>query len=290
MRFQKLMGQDIQKLQKSKVLIIGIGALGSVVADILGRIGCSLTLIDRDVVEESNLERQMFSKEDVGMPKALQLSSNLQQFTQAKGMCKELNPVLLQTLDLPDIILDGTDNLATRFLLNDYAKKHNIPFIYASAIKHEGYVGRVCVRCFLQPASLPTCEEVGVNPVITHTIASLQAEICMQTLLGRPTPFLYVDVQNFTFKELKVKQNCPACKGVYEYLEGNEFSLPQLCGGKTFAFTTDKNYEDLKHLPGRDYGYAYKTEEMLIFPDGRILVHANSEEEARQILANKVGL
>ena len=132
-----------QLLAQKKVVIVGVGALGSVAAELLIRAGLGkLLLIDRDIVEESNLPRQfLYCEDDIGKSKALAAQERLQKINkncQIQAEAAHLNKKNLSLLADADLILDGTDNLSTRFLLNDYCKKEKKLWIYAAAIKTSG--------------------------------------------------------------------------------------------------------------------------------------------------------
>src|SRR3989338_2556602 len=160
-----------QKLGKSSVAVIGLGALGSVSADLLARAGIGkLILIDRDVVEFSNLQRQsLFDETDIGKPKAVAAFEKLKKINSEVKVEFIIDDLNFENTnkDLKNIslILDCTDNLETRFLINDFSVKNKVPFIYASAVASKGYIfdiipGRTaCLRCFLKEAEhLDTCE------------------------------------------------------------------------------------------------------------------------------------
>src|SRR3989344_2567536 len=201
-------GKDGQnKLGKSSVVIVGLGALGSVSAELLARAGIGkLILIDRDIVELSNLQRQsLYDEGDIGKPKALAAkeklnkinseveidfyvedlnSGNINEIISINGNYNNVknNKKYIKNNKNTDLILDCTDNLETRFLINDFSVKNRISFIYSSAVGSKGYVFNViqkktaCLKCFLKEAAqLGTCETVGVLNTITNLISSIQA-------------------------------------------------------------------------------------------------------------------
>ena len=133
-----------QKLKKSKITIIGVGAIGTVTAELLTRAGIgNITLFDKDIVELNNLQRQtLYQENDVGKAKSLVAAKKLQKINSTikiKGYNTEINSKNITKIK-SDIILDCTDNMETKFLINDYCSKEKIPWIYASAIKNIGTI------------------------------------------------------------------------------------------------------------------------------------------------------
>ena len=229
----KEIGEDGQsKLNCKKVAVIGLGAIGTVAAELLARAGIgSLQLIDRDVVEESNLQRQiLFTEKDVGKSKSVTAAEKLKEINSSIKLESHLLHLDSKNVNLlrnADLVLDCTDNLETRFLINDYCKKEKIPWIYAAAIKNYGCVMPIlpegpCLSCFLQETNLETCDIAGVLNTITASIASLQVTLALKILLEKETePMLYhYDIWNQRLKALRIKKRelCPACAGNYIYL------------------------------------------------------------------------
>ena len=209
--FEEIGKKGQEKLGKSSAAIVGLGALGSVSAQLLARAGIGrLVLVDRDIVELSNLQRQpLFDENDVGKPKALAAKEKLAKINseaEVQFFIDDLNyenigEILGRNIGL---ILDCTDNLETRFLINDFSVKNKIPFIYSSAVGSKGYVFNVipdktaCLRCFLkEAAALDTCETAGVLNTITGLIPSIQANEAIKILLKKGNPeknLLFFDV------------------------------------------------------------------------------------------------
>ena len=192
-----------RRLAAARVLLVGCGALGTTIADLLVRAGVGrLTVADRDVVELTNLQRQtLFDEADVaaGMPKAAAATARLRRINSAV----EVTPVVADVHngnveDLlkagVDLILDGTDNVQTRYLVNDVSVKHGIPWVYGAAVGVEGRVMGVvpgttpCLRCvFPTPpgaAELPTCDTAGVLGMGASIVAAYQAIEAVRILSG----------------------------------------------------------------------------------------------------------
>ena len=201
------------KLKRSAAAIVGLGALGSASAELLARAGIGrFFLIDRDVVELSNLQRQsLFEENDIGKPKAFAAHKRLKKINSSikiDFVIDDLNHENISRIfsqrKNPDIILDCTDNLETRFLLNDFCIKNKITLIYSAAIRAKGYVFNImpgvtaCLRCFLKESSqLDTCETTGVLNSITHLVSSIQASEALKLLIKKDnfeTKLLFFDI------------------------------------------------------------------------------------------------
>lgn len=302
--------QGQERLQKRCVALVGLGALGSVAAELLIRAGIGrLIMVDRDIVEESNLQRQLlYTEKDLGRSKALAAKEHLREINAAcdvKEHAIHLNWKNLSLLEKADVILDCTDSLQTRFLLNDFCKKKNLPLIYGAAIKTAGYVFPVlpdnaCLQCFLKEANLETCDTVGVLNTITASIAAQQVTLALKVLLGEKVfPELhYTDLWNQEFKKLQVKRNleCKACGGEFVFLERKEeIKTVKFCGSGKFQVQGKE--VDLKEIKKRwqglgdviEEGEALSFRNILLFKDGRALIKAESEEEALSAYSKWVG-
>ena len=221
------------KLKRARVMTIGTGGLGAPLGLYLAAAGVGhLGLVDFDVVDNSNLQRQVtFTTQDVGKPKS----------AAAKARLSALNPMIEITayetrltsdnaLDLfrdYDIIVDGTDNFPTRFLVNDACVILGKPNVYGSIFRFEGqatvfgYPGGPCYRCLYPepppPGLVPSCAEGGVLGVLPGIVGSIQATETIKLILGTGEPLvgrlLLFDALAMRFRELKLKRNpeCPVC-------------------------------------------------------------------------------
>lgn len=300
-------GKEGQNFLKNKtVAIVGIGALGTVSSELLARAGIgNLILIDRDVIEESNLQRQtLFAEEDIGKSKVTAAKNRLTKINSTLNILQHpihLNPKNISVIEKADLVLDCTDNLSTRFLINDYCRKNNLPWIYAAAMKTSGQVMPIfpegpCLSCFIKETPTETCDSVGVLNSATSSISALQTSLALKLLLGKEVlPKLYhYDVWKPEFKILSVTKNkkCLACKGEYSYL--NKEANPQLirfCSSGRYQIDgTPKDFIPLKNKleifgdVGID-GNVLKFRNHLLFKDGRAMIKADSEEEALEIYA-----
>jgi len=253
------------RLGRSRVLLVGCGALGSVLAEIMVRAGIgSLALADRDYVDESNLQRQsLFTEQDwkAGLPKAVAAARHLRDINSAVELEDHVVDVTPDTieplLDKRDLILDGTDNFEARYLINDASLKFRIPWVYGACVGAYGLCyafvpGRTpCLRCVLEkmppPGSSPTCDTVGVIGPIVHLVAAFETAEALKILAGRLdrlnprmiTADLWENrVAPFDLSAVRPDPDCPACgRGNYEFIAGAHRARVQtLCGSNAVQF------------------------------------------------------
>ena len=236
----------------SKAVVVGCGALGGFQAALLVRAGVgTVRLIDRDFVEESNLHRQiLFDEQDVRdlLPKAIAAERKLKaanSLVSVEGVVDDVNSsTISRLLDGFDVILDATDNFDTRFLVNDYAVKHSIPWIYGGCVAAEGMMFPVlpgetpCLRCVFEsappPGLMPTCDTAGVIGPVVGVVASLQVAEALKILSGHWNQvnrrIVSLDLWGNTQSQpvLPVREPaCPCCgKHEFQYLDGS-------CGAAT---------------------------------------------------------
>ncbi len=300
-----------QKLEKAAIAVIGIGALGTVAAELLARAGVGyLILIDRDIIEKTNLQRQMlFTEQDVGRSKAVVAAEKIKEINSTCNLsihAIHLSPKNIECLKTADLVLDCTDNQQTRFLINDYCKKNKKPWIYAAAIKTQGYVmpmfpDQACLRCFTKEAELETCATAGVLGTITTTIAAIQATLALKIITNTPLEqkLFHVDIWNNQFKTLSITQskNCPACHEKYEYLTQPEETpmTIKFCSTNRFQIKgKEKNFEKLIErwqkvdLVEAD-SETLRFRNIVLFKDGRALIKAATAEEALSVYSEWIG-
>ena len=254
-----------QRLSSAHALVVGCGALGCVTASLLARAGVGrLTLVDRDLVETTNLQRQiLYTERHVRdhTPKAHAAAQVLRQANSsvtiepvvASADCTNAPRLAgIDTCERPraDIILDGTDNFEARYLLNDLAVRESIPFLYAGAVSARAMGMTIlpqttaCLRCLFPdpppPGSTETCDTVGVwGPAVTLA-GAIQASEALKLLLGHPgarSPALVdIDMWTNTFRPLDItaqrRDDCPCCAHRdFPFLEGRISSHVQtVCG------------------------------------------------------------
>jgi adenylyltransferase/sulfurtransferase len=316
-------GQEL--LLQSHVAIVGCGALGSFQANSLARAGIGkLTLIDRDYVEWSNLQRQfLFLESDAqeSLPKAAAAAHHLLDINSG---C-EVVPVIADLtasnaedlLEGADLILDGTDNFETRYLMNDFAVKYGLPWIYGAAVGSYGIVtpllpGRACFRCIYPnppSGSQPTCETAGILNQVTSMVAAQQSALAMQ-VLSRPGPvplrISTVDVWSGEMRMIRQPEpdpDCPACKHRnFEFLTAQRRTPISLCGRNAVQIHDRSRPVNLQVLRDQLSGlgeirineFALRffppPYEMTIFPDGRAIIKGTNDiGVARSLYARYIG-
>lgn len=314
------------RLRSRRVAIVGLGATGCVIASWLARAGVGhLTLIDRDLVETSNLQRQiLFGENDLFKPKAETAAARLREANSEIDIQAEVTDLtsgnarhLLKGFDL---IMDGTDNFEARFLINDYSILTETPWIYAGAIGGEGMVWPLdpprtpCLRCLIEepPASgdVDTCDSTGVLGPAVGIVGSWAALEGLKLLTGEPA---HPDLARFDFWRNERQflnppvTRCRFCTGkVTEFLNARwTLKASRLCGleGVQIRVNPPGNL-DLEQLRGRleqRTGLAWKLNplalsgkdagiQVMLFRDGRALLHGDiTPERARSWYTEVVG-
>lgn len=256
----RAIGEEGQtRMSQSRVLLCGCGALGTVLAETLVRAGVGfIRIIDRDFVELTNLQRQvLFDEQDLAaqLPKAIAAARKLNLINSQVVIEPHVADVasgnVLEWARDVDLILDGTDNFETRFLLNDVALELGIPWVYGGCIGSHGQVLPIfpgetaCLRCVIEdvpaPGTTETCDTAGILGPTVNMIASLQAVQALKILAGRrdqvEASLHILDVWDGTLRKMSVKNlreqgRCPAChQGERAWLHGDRASQTTvLCG------------------------------------------------------------
>jgi molybdopterin/thiamine biosynthesis adenylyltransferase len=326
-RFAPIGEAGQQRLLASHAAIVGCGALGTFQAAALARAGVGrLTIVDRDYIEPSNLQRQwLFEESDAAeaLPKAVAAERRLAQINSAvrvRAIVADVAPANIEEL-LGDagVILDGADNFETRYLLNDFALSRGIPWIYGAAVGSYGLTmpvipGRTsCLRCVYPDPPVgvqPTCETAGVLNSITAVIAALQTADALKILSGsadsvRPR-ITTVDVWEGAIRQVEQpapSPDCPACgTRAFVYLNGERHAPISLCGRHAVQIHERSRPLDLAQLRAtlQPLGEVRANEfalrfflapyEMTIFPDGRAIIKGTADiGVARSLYAKYVG-
>ncbi|OUT68017.1 MAG: thiamine biosynthesis protein ThiF [Planctomycetaceae bacterium TMED10] len=277
-RYAPLGREGQERLQQSRVLICGCGALGSVIANTLARAGVGyLRIVDRDFLELNNLQRQvLFDEQDVAarLPKAIAAAKKIQQINstvQIDPMVVDIDHRnILDLADSMDLILDGTDNFETRMLLNDAALRLSKPWIFGGCIGAEGQTMTIipgqtaCLRCVLrqppQPGETPTCDTAGILGGIVNVVASIQAVEAIKILSGHTEQIqpglMVIDLWDNRIRQvgtgaIRASADCPACHGGESlWLEGQRGSQSAiLCGRNAVQLRSlDDKELDLEQL------------------------------------------
>jgi molybdopterin/thiamine biosynthesis adenylyltransferase len=314
-----------QRLLDARIAIVGCGALGSFQAGALARAGIGyLRIIDRDYVELSNLQRQwLFDQCDVeqGLPKAVAAARRLAAINsdiRIDPVVADLGPENAgELLGESHLILDGTDNFETRYVINDYAVSQARPWIYGAAVGSYGISMAVvpgttaCLRCVYPdpPAGAqPTCETAGVLGSVTALIASVQVSEAIRILCGAEPSRKITTVDVWTGEIRQIPQpgpqpQCPAC-GLrqFPYLNGERRAPVSLCGRNAVQIHECARPLDLRDLAERlaplglvranEFALRFETPPYLltVFPDGRAIVKGTTDVGvARSLYARYVG-
>jgi len=316
-----------EKLLSSHAVIVGCGALGSVHAVALARSGVGhLTIIDRDFVDESNLQRQfLFEESDAAeaIPKAVAATRRLQRINSGidvRGVVADLNPSNAEELIAgAQVILDGTDNFETRYLINDVAVSRGVPWIYGAAVASYGIEmpvipGRTaCLRCVFPDApagAQPTCDTAGVLNSIIAAIAALQVADAVKILSGRCDRVIpritRMDLWNGAIRQTDQPDrdpDCPACaQRDFIHMNGEKRAPISLCGRNAVQIHVAPHPMDLDGLKRRltalgevrsnefALRFAHPPLEMTIFSDGRAIIKGTTDPAvARSFYARYVG-
>lgn len=304
-----------EALLKKKIFVVGCGALGTHITDHLARAGVGhITILDRDLVELNNLQRQLlFDENDVGQPKASTAAEKLRKVNsgiQIDYLVKDLNSSNIEDLiSGHDLVLDGTDNIPTRMLVNDACVKLNIPWIYAGVIQTRGMVMTVrpgdgpCFRCLMPEAppagSMPTCETAGVINTIPSVIASIQCTEALKILMKKEshTHLIVYDIWEHTFDlvEIKQYQKCDCCvKKNFSYLdmERREIVKATCDNGVQIIPAADMNLDleqlakniepAVGHVMAAEFLMKFEAEGKLLtlFKDGRAIIKGTGDTGA----------
>ena len=332
--YDKIGEEGQRRLAASRVALIGCGALGSVLANTLVRAGVGfLRICDRDFIERDNLQRQvLFDEDDIAanLPKAEAAAAKLARINSSvtvEPVVTDVNSGNVERLvEDVELMLDGTDNFETRYLINDLAVKTERPWIYGAVIGATGLCMTIipqdtpCLRCVFDeappPELNPTCDTAGVLATAVNVVASLQATETLKLLVGRKDEInrhlVHIDVWSGRFASMKVQStrehgDCPCCKRKqFPYLTGELGSTTAtLCGrnavqvhiaqGASIDFTAmEKKLERVASGPVRSNRFMLRARldgyELTLFPDGRAIIKGTDDpDKARTLYAKYLG-
>lgn len=332
MRFAELGALGQRRLLASRALICGCGALGTVLANTLARAGVgSLRIVDRDFIETNNLQRQvLFDEADVAaeLPKAIAAANKLRRINSQI----EIEPIvadvdytnIVSLCRGVDILLDGTDNFETRFLLNDAAVKLGLPWVYGGCIGAGGQTMTIlpgetaCLRCLIQEAPPPgaaeTCDTAGILAPIINVIASIQAMEAIKILSGQrhaiQRALLVFDLWENRLLQMRADNlreaaDCPTCRrGEFPWLEGqrgthtavlcgrNAVQLIQPGGGRLSLEQLEQKLAGVGRVSRNAFLLRLAVDGYLltVFPDGRAIIGGTDDiATARTLYAKYVG-
>jgi molybdopterin-synthase adenylyltransferase len=316
-----------KRLRSARIAVVGCGATGSVVSDLLSRAGVGkLVIIDRDYVEASNLQRQsLFDEADAAesIPKAIAAARKIAAFNSdivVEPCVDDLTPANIDSLlGGVQLVLDGTDNFETRYLLNDYSIKNSIPWIYMAAVASYGVTLNVlpgttaCLACiFPDPpqGTIETCETAGVLGPVVNMIAAIGAAEAIKILVGAEEKIrrtlLSFDIWENERAEMAARNprsGCRAC-GEHDFIHLAGESRPHitLCGRNSVQIHERNRPIDFREIGKRlhphgtvrhnDFVLKFWRDpyEMTLFPDGRAIIKGTTDTAiARSLYARYVG-
>ncbi|AWU51718.1 TPA: thiazole biosynthesis adenylyltransferase ThiF [Bacillus anthracis] len=307
-----------QKIRKKHVLIIGAGALGSANAEMFVRAGVgTVTIVDRDYVDWSNLQRQqLYVESDVenNLPKAVAAKKRLEEINsevRVKALVQDVTAEELEELVTNvNVMIDATDNFETRFIVNDIAQKYSIPWIYGACVGSYGLSYTIlpsktpCLSCLLQsiPLGGATCDTAGIISPAVSLVVSHQVTEALKLLVedyeSLRDGLVSFDVWKNEYSCMNVqklrKHNCPSCgeNALYPYLnKENTSKTAVLCGRNTVQirppYKEEMDFERYKELLNdrvndlnvNPYLLSFSVEEkrLVVFKDGRVLVHGTKD-------------
>lgn len=328
--FAGIGAQGQERLGHSRALIVGCGALGTAQAEALSRAGVgNLRIVDRDFVEASNLQRQtMFTERDANerMPKAVAAANHIREINSEINVEPEIADVNHSNIERLikdcDVVLDGTDNFATRYLINDACVKHEINWIYGAAVGSYGITMTIlphqtaCLRCVFEEAppaaSAPTCDTAGVIMPIISIVVGVQVSEALKLLAGRNEDLhrslMQFDVWQNEWRRINPGPPSPDCStcglGRYETLNptSGDFAAV-LCGRNAVQIAPTQpakvNFEALAErlrtngeVKFNDYLLRFTAGEyeLTVFQDARAIIRGTNEiAMARSLYAKYIG-
>lgn len=321
-----------KKLGSARVLVMGCGALGTSLADHMARAGVGkLRIVDRDFIEENNLQRQcLFDEQDIaaGLPKAVAAERKLQRVNskiQIEGVVADVNYTNVERfVREADLVLDGTDNFETRFLVNDACVKHRVSWIYGGCVGSTGMTMNIlpgetpCLRCVWEdappPGFAPTCDTAGIVGPVATVVAAFECAEALKILTGNRQDISRdlvtidvwpISVTRHPLTRVREAADCPACRrGRFPALDPTEAAhITTLCGRQAVQITPRAPEKvDLAALAqtlkksGRVMSNAFMLKfstnefELTVFPDGRAIVQGTKDTAAaRTLYAKYVG-
>ncbi len=319
-------------LLAARVTIIGVGATGSVLANHLARAGVGhLRLVDRDFIELNNLQRQtLYDEDDVAamLPKAVAAGRRLRRINsqiEIEDVVADVTPANIEGfLAGADLVMDGTDNFAVRYLINDACVKLGLPWIYTGVLAAYGMSMTIrpgltpCLRCIMgeipAPGSVPTCDTAGIIGPIVALLGSFSAAEALKVLTGSGTlnpGMVYVDLWESTFDRFDLggpRPDCPTCgQHLFPFLNAETGARTTvLCGRDavqvSFAGAAGSNLPALADrlrlarvgaVQSNPYLVRASVDgyELTIFPDGRAVVKGTADEAlAATLYARYIGM
>lgn len=298
--------EELEQIQDSRVAVVGLGATGSAIAENLARHGAELVLVDRDYLEMNDCySSSLYTPEDCekALPKAEAAGEKLSKFTEVETHTESLKPENTGILDNADIVMDGTDNMETRFLINEYCRKEEKPWIYTAALGEKGYsmmFNKKCFNCLfddITPGELETCETAGIMRDVAAGTASISSLKAVRFLAGKQVE---EKLDTFRGESLEVEGgSCEVCgeesfprmesrTGTVSVCGENKYQLEKEVGEKAFEKLRERSGEFTENdyllradIDGRSF---------TLFRSGRAIVEARDSGHAETLFAEIIGV
>ncbi|HIH32414.1 TPA: hypothetical protein HA235_06945 [Candidatus Woesearchaeota archaeon] len=228
--------KDFEKIKDKTIIIIGAGGLGCVVADLLSRMNIDFTIVDDDIVDDNNLERQiLFNENDLLKKKVFVIKEKLREFSNIDAIGKRLDEKNIKTIiNDADLVIDCTDNVQARIIINGYCIKNNIPWIYSGAVSNIGTIyfikDNACYECINKDKDGETSCEIGVMNSIVAIIGAWTVNIALQYLIEGKTEedMIRINLKNNELMKIKTKKD-PKCKVCGEIKKEKKRKSSQNC-------------------------------------------------------------
>lgn len=318
MKFNSFGVSGQQNMMASTIMVMGAGALGTQVSELLTRMGAGrLIVIDMDIVEMTNLHRQtLYTEQDVERmtPKVEALKEKLQEINSDVDITtinSELDPHNISPMleqYQPDMVIDSMDHFEIRFLINEACHKYNIPWIYGAAVGSKGSVYAIdfegpCLKCLMElmPATGESCELNGVLPPVITQVASMEVSEAIRFLSGEgfSKKLISIDTFKMSYQTMNVdalkNDECEICEhSRYEQLERDTFMAVQPnCGNVyTLRFKDDIFHEEIPGSIIKQNQFvkflSYKEYDMTLFKDGRMNVYGLNEQSEADHLYKEI--
>lgn len=304
---ESLTENQIEDLKSSKVAVIGLGATGSVIAESLARYGVKLKIFDRDYLEGNDLYSSgLYLPEDCqkSIPKAEAVAEKLSKITELEKNVESLNAGNIKSLDDVDLIIDATDNMETRFLINEYAKKQDKAWIYTAALADQGYSMLFDQKCFncvfkqVKPGKLGTCRTEGVVRDVAAIAAHRSCLKALNYLTGEEVDESLDIVPQGESLDVEAS-GCEVCQGEnFEHLGSNE-TVSSVCGERKYQVNAEVDDEAFEKLRGQgeiiaDNDYLLRVDmeggEFTLYRSGGALLEAEDKGHAEARFSEVVGL
>ena len=314
--------EGIAKLRGSTIAVAGVGGVGSAAAYYLARSGVGgVRLIDQDIIEPSNLARMSSAtREDLYHPKAETLAGKLSQFDSSSKILPLVDTITDRNVDEllkgVDLILDGLDNFRTRYVLNRFALRNKVPYMFVSAVAEQAHFALLnppntpCLECIMPRVSdrfADSCETLGVTPAITGIAGAIGAETAIKFLVSGTSrladEMLTVDMTRpeFVFSKLSKKKTCRACNNSSNPAVDSDSRVRLLCGEHTANILPPKamNIQLLEAratmpatavIAGSESHLVYREGPYIVtvFPNGRLLIGQIDDVHRAREIATRV--